>query len=50
MHIEVNNIDIGNYNIALKKITMVVTTNFHCKSVIISGTIFYSWNYYNHIV
>ena len=29
---------------------MVVTTNYHCKSFIISGTIFYSWNYYNHIV
>ena len=28
----------------LKKITMVVTTNSHCKSVIISGTIFYSWD------
>ena len=35
---------------ALKKITMVVTTNSHCKSFIISGTIFYSWDYYNHIV
>ena len=29
---------------------MVVTTNFHCESVIISGTIFDSWDYYNHIV
>ena len=29
---------------------MVVTTNSHCKSVIISGTIFYSWDYYNYIV
>ena len=29
---------------------MVVTTNSHCKSVTISGTIFYSWDYYNHIV
>ena len=29
---------------------MVVTTNSHCKSVIISGTIFYIWDYYNHIV
>ena len=29
---------------------MVVTTNSHCKSVIMSGTIFYSWDYYNHIV
>ena len=28
---------------------MVVTTNSHCKSVI-SGTIFYSWDYYNDIV
>ena len=34
----------------LKKTTMVVTTNSHCKSVIISGTIFYSQDYYNHIV
>ena len=29
---------------------MVVTTNSHCKSVIIIGTIFSSWDYYNHIV
>ena len=29
---------------------MVVTRNSHCKSVIISGTIFYSWDYYNYIV
>ena len=29
---------------------MVVTTDSHCKSVIISGTIFYSWDYYNYIV
>ena len=29
---------------------MVVTTNSYCKSVIISGTIFYIWDYYNHIV
>ena len=29
---------------------MVVTTNCHCKSVIISGTIFSSWDYFNHIV
>ena len=29
---------------------MVVTTNSHRKSVVISGTIFYSWNHYNHIV
>ena len=29
---------------------MAVTTNSHCKSVIISGTIFYSWDYYNHIL
>ena len=35
---------------ALKKITVVITTNFHCKDVIISGTLFYSWDYYNHIV
>ena len=35
---------------ALKKITIVVITNSHCKSFIISGTIFYSWDYYNHIV
>ena len=35
---------------ALNKITMVVTTNSHCKSVIISGTLFYSWDYYNHTV
>ena len=34
----------------LKKITVVVTNDSHCKSVIISGTIFYSWDYYNHIV
>ena len=34
----------------LKKITTVVNTNSHCKSVIIIGTIFYSWDYYNHIV
>ena len=33
-----------------EKITMVVTTNSYCKSVIISGTILYSWDYYNHIV
>ena len=32
------------------KKTMVVTTNSHCKNVIISGTIFYSRDYYNHIV
>ena len=38
------------FYIILKKITVVVTTNSHCKSVIISGTIFYSWDYYNHIV
>ena len=30
--------------------TMVVTTNSHCKSVIISGTIFHSWEYCNHII
>ena len=29
---------------------MVVTTNSHCKSDIINGTIFYSRDYYNHIV
>ena len=29
---------------------MVVTKNSHRKSVIISGTIFYSSDYYNHIV
>ena len=33
-----------------KKITMLVITNSHGKSVIISETIFYSWDYYNHIV
>ena len=33
-----------------EKKTMVVTTNSHCKSVKISGTIFDSWDYYNHIV
>ena len=33
-----------------KKITMVVTPNSHCKSVIKSGTIFYSWEYYDHII
>ena len=37
-------------NIYTEKKTMVFTTNSHCKSVIISGTIFYSWDYYNHIV
>ena len=36
--------------ITLKKITLVVSTNSHGKSVIISGTIFYNWDYYNHIV
>ena len=35
---------------ALKKITIVVTTNSHCKSVIISGTVFYSSDYHNHVV
>ena len=29
---------------------MVVTTNSHCKSVTMSGTIFYSSEYDNHIV
>ena len=29
---------------------MVVTTNYHCRIFIISGTIFYSWDYHNHIV
>ena len=29
---------------------MVVTTNSHCKSFIVSRTIFYSWDYYNYIV
>ena len=29
---------------------MVVTTESHCKIVIISGIIFYRWDYYNHIV
>ena len=29
---------------------MVVTTNSHCKNVITSGTIFYSWDYDNHTV
>ena len=29
---------------------MVDTTSSHCKSVIISGIIFYSWDYSNHIV
>ena len=38
------------YNPPLKKITMVVTTNSHCESVIRSGNVFYSWDYYNHIV
>ena len=33
-----------------EKKTMVVTINSHCKSPIVSGTIFYSWDYYNHIV
>ena len=28
------------------KITMVVTTSSDCKSVIITGPIFYSWDYY----
>ena len=32
-----------------KKI-MVVTTKSHCKSVVISGTLLYSWNYYNQKV
>ena len=35
--------------VTLKK-TMVVATNSHCKSVIINGTRFYNWDYYNHIV
>ena len=46
-------LSIVNYSIThrtLEKITVVVTTNSHCKSVIISGTIFYSWDYCNHIV
>ena len=38
------------FHATLEKITMVVTTNFHCKSVIIGGTIFYIRDYYNHIV
>ena len=29
---------------------MVVTTNSHCRRVITSGTIFPSWQYYNHVV
>ena len=29
---------------------MVVSTSSRYKSVIISVTIFYSWDYYNHIV
>ena len=30
-----------------EKKNMVVTTKSHCKSVIISGTIFYLWDRYN---
>ena len=36
--------------LTVKKITMVAITNSHCECVIISGTIFYSWDYYNNIV
>ena len=36
-----------NFNPALDKKTMVVTTNSHYKRVIISGTIFYRWDRYN---
>ena len=32
---------------ALEKKTMVVAANFHCKRVIVTGTIFYRWNRYN---
>ena len=36
--------------VSLKKITVVVITNSDCKSVTISGTIFYRWDYYNYII
>ena len=40
----------NNHRCTLKKITMVVIRNWHCKSVIIGATIFYSWDFYNHMV
>ena len=33
-----------------EKKTMVVTTNSHCKSVVIRGTKFYIWDYNNDTV